>query len=133
MTPTPVFAQTPKQFVATLTSPTAVTSRANITGTTGLVVLVPVGQTNGFRLDNISVKAKASHAAAQVGIWLYDGTTSYLLKEIDMGIAITASTTVASKETSTDYTNLYLTATQGLYVSITVVQDISVFASGGAF
>ena len=133
VTATPVFAQTPKQYVATLTTPTAITSRANITGTTGLVVLVPVGATNGFRLDNIAVKAKASHAPALVGIWLYDGTTSYLWKEIDMGTAITASTTVGSKETSTDYTNEYLLSTQGLYVSITVQQDVNVFATGGAY
>lgn len=129
----PIFPATPKLYIATLTTPTAVTSRANITGTTGLVLLVPAGLANGFRLDNLTVKAKASHAAAMVGIWLYDGTTSYLWKELDMGTAITANTTTKSCELSTDYTSVNLLSAQGLYVSITVQQDITVFANGGAW
>lgn len=131
MTSTPVFAQTPKTFIATLTSPTAVTSRANITGTTGLVKLTDT-TTNGFRLDNITVKAKETTVAGFIGIWMYDGTTSFLWKEIEL-TAITASTTVASKETSTDYTDVNLTPTQQLYISATVDQDVNVFANGGAW
>lgn len=134
VTATPIFAQTPKQYIATLTTPTAITSRANITGTTGLVLLVPAGSVNvnGFRLDNITIKSKATSVAGFVGLWLYDGTTSYLWKELAV-TAITASTTVASFESSTDYTSANLIPTEGIYVSVTVQQDLNVIANGGAY
>lgn len=128
MTATPVFAQTPKTFIATLTSPTAITSRSNITGTTGLVKLTDT-TTNGFRLDNITVKAKETTVAGKVGIWVYNGTTSYLWKEIDV-TAVTASTTVAAFESSTDFEATNLEPTQQLYVSSTIDQDFNVYANG---
>lgn len=131
MTTEPVFPQTPKTFIATLTSPTAVTSRSNITGTTGLVALTDT-TTNGFKLDNITVKAKETTVAGFVGIWLYDGTTSYLWKELEV-TAITASTTVKSFELSTDYTDTNLIPAQRLYVSSTIDQDFTIFANGGAW
>lgn len=131
MTNEPVFPQTPTTFIATLTSPTAITSRANIAGTTGLVSLTDA-TTNGFQLDNITVKAKETTVAGTVCIWLYDGTTSYLWKEIDVS-AVTASTTVKSFESSTDYENTNLIPTQRLYVSSTIDQDFTIFANGGAW
>jgi hypothetical protein len=131
MTATPVFAQTPKTFIATLTTPTAITSRANITGTTGLVKITDT-TTNGFRLDNITVKSKGTSVAGFVSIWMYDGTTSFLWKEISVS-AITASTTTASFESSTDYTNTNLVPTEQLYISVTVQQDVNVYANGGSY
>lgn len=131
MTATPVFVQTPKTFVATLTAPTPVTSRANITGTTGLVKLTDT-TTNGFRLDNITIKAKGTTAAGFVGLWVYNGTTSFLLKEFEV-TAITASATVKSFELSTDLTATNLEPTQQYYVSSTIAQDFSVYANGGAW
>lgn len=131
MTPTPVFAQTPKTFIATLTSPTAITSRANITGTTGLVKLTDT-TTNGFRLDNITVKAKETTVAGTLCIWIYNGTTSFLWKEIAVS-AVTASTTVAAFESSTDFESTNLEPTQQYYVSSTIDQDFSVFANGAAW
>lgn len=131
MTATPVFAQTPKTFIATLTSPTAITSRANITGTTGLVKLTDT-TTNGFRLDNITVKAKETTVAGTVCIWVYNGTTSHLWKEIAVS-AVTASTTVAAFESSTDYTATNLEPTQQYYVSSTIDQDFTIYANGGSW
>lgn len=132
MTATPIFAQTPRTDVATLTGATAVTGRGNITGTTGLVALVPT-TTNGYRLDNLTLKWKATSVAGLVGIWLYDGTTSYLWKEFDAGAVVTASNTVASKEMSTDYEGVVLKPTESLWVSETVSQDLTVFATGGEY
>ena len=131
MTATPVFVQTPKTFIATLTSPTAITSRANIVGTTGLVALTDA-TTNGFRLDNLTVKFKETSVVGFVGIWLYDGTTSYLWKEIEV-TAITPSATIKSFESSTDYSDTNLIPAQRLYVSSTIDQDFTVFANGGAW
>lgn len=131
MTNTPVFAQTPKLFVATLTSPTAVTSRANITGTTGLTKLTDL-QTNGLRVDSIQVVSKGTSSAGIVFVWLYDGTTSYLWDQIDIS-AVTGSTTLDSIAVSKTYTSKNLTSTQQLYVSISVTQDVNVFLDGGAY
>jgi hypothetical protein len=131
MSTDPVFPQTPKTFIATLTSPTAITSRANITGTTGLVSLTDA-TTNGFQLDAITVKAKETTVAGTVFIWLYDGTTSFLFKEIDV-TAVTASTTVKSFESTTGFVDTQLIPTQRLYISSTIDQDFSVFAHGGAW
>lgn len=131
MTNTPVFAQTPKLFVATLTSPTAVTSRANITGTTGLTELTDL-QTNGLRVDSIQVVSKGTSSAGIVFVWLYDGTTSYLWDQIDIS-AVTGSTTLDSIAVSKTYTSKNLTPSQQLYVSISVTQDVNVFLDGGAY
>ncbi len=131
MTATPVFAQTPKTYIATLTSPTAITSRANITGTTGLVKLTDT-TTNGFRLDNITVKAKETTVAGTVCVWIYNGTTSFLWKEIAVS-AVTASTTVASFESSTDFEATNLEPTEQYYISSTIDQDFNVFANGAAW
>lgn len=131
MTPTPVFAQTPVIGIATLTSPSAVTSRANITGVTGLTKLTDT-TTNGLRVDGITVKGKGTSIAGVVFVWLYDGTTSYIIDEIDVS-AVTGSTTLASFVGSKYPSGWILKPTQQLYVSISTVQDVNVFAFGGAY
>lgn len=131
MTATPIFAQTPIIAIATLTSPTAITARTNIVGTTGLVKLTDT-TTNGLRVDSITVKSKGTSLAASLFVWLYDGTTSYLIDEIDLS-AITASTTLASLVGSKYPNGWTLKPTQQLYVSVTVAQDLNVFAFGGAY
>jgi len=133
MTNQPVFAQTPATEIATLTSPTAITSRANITGTTGLVKLtdLPSGS-NPKRVDSILVKAKGTSLAGIISVWVYDGTTSFLFDEIDL-TAVTPSTTLDSVSAVKYYTGVNLKATQQMYISSTVVQDVNVFASTGNF
>lgn len=129
---TPIFPATPRVGVATLISPTPVTSRADITGTTGLVSLI-TGVANATRIDRITVKAKETTVAGSVCIWYYNGTTSYLIKEIIVS-AITASNTVASFEFDVTFNNLILpSASTGLYVSSTIDQDFAVFAFGGDY
>jgi hypothetical protein len=127
----PLFPVSPVVGIATLTSATAVTSRANITGTTGLVQLTPVS-TNGKRIDAISVKGKATTVAAIVGVWIYNGTTSFLYDEIDVS-AVVASTTVDSFSTTKTYANLVLPATYQLFISETAQTDLNVIAFGGDY
>lgn len=131
VTATPIFAQTPAVEIATLTTPTAVTSRTNITGTTGLVLLAATS-TNGKRVDAITVKSKGTSSAGILSVWLYDGTTSYLFDEIDL-TAVTPSNTADSLSVSRYYTGINLKSTQALYVSTTVQQDLNVFANTGAY
>ena len=127
----PIYPGSPLIGIATLTSPSAITSRANITGTTGLVQLTPTS-TNGKRIDEIRIKAKETTVAGSVCIWLYNGTTSHLIDEILVS-AVTASTTVDSWSAKKTYDNLVLPATYQLYVSVTVDQDFNITAHGGDY
>lgn len=127
----PIFPATPTIGIATLTSPTPITSRANITGVTGLTELTPVS-TNGKRIDAIRVKAKATTVATNLFVWLYNGTTSHLIDEIDIPV-VTAANTTDSYYAEKLYSNMVLPATYQLYVSVTVAQDLNVFAHGGDY
>ena len=126
-----IFPLTPVIGIATLTSATAITSRANITGTTGLVQLTATS-TNGTRVDQITVKGKGTTVASIVSIWLYNATTSFLIDEIDVA-ATTASTTVDSVLASKVYTTLVIPPTYQLFISETVQTDVNVFALGGTY
>lgn len=131
MTNLPIFAQTPIIGIASLVTPTAITSRANITGTTGLTQLTATS-TNGTRVDRILVKASATSVATNVFVWIYNGTTSYLFDEIDV-VAVTAANTTDSVLVSKDYTYLNLPPTYQLYVSVSVQQNLNIFALGGQY
>lgn len=127
----PIFPNVPYVGIATLTSATAITSRANITGTTGLVKLTDTS-TNGTRVDAITVKGKATTVASIVSVWLYNGTTSFLVDEIDIA-AVTASNTVDSFAITKSYTAMVLPPTYQLYISQTVQTDVNVLAYGGQY
>lgn len=130
---TPIFPNAPTIGIATLTSPTAITSRANITGTTGLTQLTPVS-TNGKRIDGIRVKGKATNSATNVFVWLYNGTTSHLIDEIDVA-AITVGNTTDSVSVVKVYsdTGLVLPPTYQLYVSVSVAADLNILALSGDY
>lgn len=128
---TPIFPSAPVVGIATLVSATAITTETNITGTTGLVQLTATS-TNGTRVDNITVRAQGTTVASKLDIWLYNGTTSYLLDEIDIA-ALTPSTILDTVFVSKGYTNLVLPPTYQLYISQTVQTNVNVFAFGGVY
>lgn len=128
----PIFPLTPLIGIATLTAATAITSRANITGTTGLTQLTAANATQPARIDQIVMKGKGVTVASIVGLWLYNGTTSFLFDEIDVA-AVTASTTVDSILASKSYTTLVIPINYQLFISETVQTDLNVFAFGGAY
>ena len=117
--------------IARLTAATAITSRADIVGTTGLVKLTDAS-IEGVRIDAIRVKCKGTSVVGSVFIWLYDGTTSSLIDEIAID-AVTATATVPSYSVIRQYETMNLIKTQQLYVSESVVNDLDVFAHGGSF
>lgn len=127
----PIFPSSPVIGIATLTGATAITTRANITGTTGLLQLTPVS-TNGKRVDSITVKGKGTTVASILSVWLYNGTTSFLYDEIDVS-AVTASNTTDAAIVKRYYSDLVLPPTFQLYVSQTVQTDVNVFANGGDY
>lgn len=133
MTPTPVLVQTPTIGRANLTSPTALTTRTSIAGTTGLTQLTPVS-TNGKRLDAIRIMSKGTSLAGLLSVWLYDGTTSTLWDEIAIS-AITPSTTAVAFKAEALYSTygVVLPPAHQLFVSVTVQQDLAVTAHGGDY
>ena len=131
MTFTPPFVQVPIVAEGSLVAPTAVTARTNITGTTGLLQLSNTS-TNGLRVDSISVKGAGTTAAGLIFVWLYNGTTSYLIDEIICS-AVTPSTTVAGDYNAKLYQNFTLPPTYQLFVSSTISQNYNVTLYGGAY
>jgi len=132
----PIFPLTPVIGIATLTSPTALTTRTNIIGTTGLTQLTPTS-TNGKKVPLITVQSTQTSVAGLLSIWLYNGTTSYLIDEIPI-TAVTPSTTAIAFSVQRYYETLWnssivLPPTYQLYVSVTVQQNLNVFAHGGDY
>jgi len=113
--------------IATLTSATPITSRANITGTTGLVQLKGT-TTAGCKVYEIKYKAKATMAAGCLTIWRFNGTTSFVEDEFKISDTATASTTQPTTSDSRRYENLALASTESLWISETVANDMNVFA-----
>ncbi len=91
-------ANTTPTFVLTPNVTTSNTSAANtaIDGTGTLVTGFTAG-TNGSRVERIRVKCAATSAAANVNVFLYNGSTNILLTTVAV-TAVTASTTVATFE-----------------------------------
>lgn len=133
----PIFPKSPVIGIADLSGATALTSRAKITGTTGLTALTPTS-TDGKRIDAIRVKSNNTVAgvAANVFVWIFDGTSSYLYDELDLA-AITPTTTTDSFVLEKTYTTLVLPPTYRLFVSVTVASggntNCTVFAMGGDY
>ncbi len=85
---TPIFTGTfPASSVSIATANTA----RDGTGTIGTVVTFGA---NGNRVDMVRVVAAGTTTAGVIRLWLHDGATYYLLKEL-LVTAITPSTTVA--------------------------------------
>ena len=146
VTSTPIFAQTPYAKTLTLVAQTACTTRAP-TATASLAganitAFVPIS-TNGLRIDSIQVNAAGTgittaNAANLVDIWLWDGTTAFMILEIAV-TAVTPSTTAAAFTTTYTFpAPLVMPAAFALYASTTVTTTaagtaLQVTAFGGAY
>ncbi len=141
----PIFPATPYAITASLAAVTACTTRApTVTASlaaANISILCPASA-NGLRVDKIQVQACSSSftaptVAQTVLIWMWDGTTAYVIDEILVGAA-TPSTTAAAFNTAKSYTNLVLPATFALYMSTSVTTTasttaLSVSLFGGAY
>lgn len=132
----PIFPVAPVIGIATLVTPTALTTRTNITGTTGLTQLTTTS-TNGTKVPLLTIQSTGTSVAGLLSIWLYNGTTSYLIDEIPI-TAVTPSTTAVGFSVQRDYSSLWnssivLPPTYQLYVSVTVQQNLTVLAHGGDY
>ena len=146
VTSTPIFAQTPYAKTLTLVANTACTTRApTATGSlagANITAFVPVS-TNGLRIDSIQVNAAGTgittaNAANLVDIWLWDGTTAFMILEVAV-TAVTPSTTSAAFTTTYTFpAPLVMPAAFALYASTTVTTTaagtaLQVTAFGGAY
>lgn len=146
VTSTPIFAQTPYAKTLTLVAQTACTTRAP-TATASLAganitAFVPVS-TNGLRIDSIQVNAvgtgiTTTNAANLVDIWLWDGTTAFMILEIAVTAVVPSTTSAAFTTTYTFPAPLVMPAAFALYASTTVTTTaagtaLQVTAFGGAY
>ena len=145
VTATPIFAQTPYVKSTSFAATTACTTRApTVTASlaaANIFEICPVS-TNGRRIDKITVNAcstsiTAPTAAQLVGIWLWDGTTAYLIDEIVVALQ-TPSTTSPAFVGSKTYDTLILPAAFKLFASTTVTTTaattaLSVTVFGGDY
>ena len=141
----PIFPLTPYAVSVSLAATTACSTRApTITASlpgANIIAFVPVS-TDGARIDRIEVKGCSTSFTAPtadqlVGIWLWDGTTAFLIDEILVS-AITPSTTGFSFKGEKDYSNLVLPAAFGLYISTSITTTaattaLSATAFGGTY
>lgn len=122
---------------ASLAAVSACTTRGP-TATAGLAaanitVLIPTvtadTRVSKIGLKGISTSITAATAAQLVGLWDWDGTTAYLVKELEVA-AKTPSTTVPSFELETQFDDLVLPVGHAMYVSTTVTTTASTTALG---
>ena len=131
----PIFPATPYAITVSLAAVTACTTRAP-TATASLaaaniIQLCPVS-TNGKRVDKIQVQGASSAitaptAAQLVDIWMWDGTTAFVIDQIVVTL-VTPSTTVVQYTGSKSYTTLVLPAAFALYVSTSITTTASTTA-----
>lgn len=128
----PIFTLTP--FIATAQVSAANTNRDG----TGTVVTVTAGTTNGRRIDRINVKATVTTTAGMVRLYIDDGSTVRLWKEVTV-TAITVSASQAGFESTLSPSDQFApllvlpSSTYILKASTHNGEAINVIALGGDF
>lgn len=106
------------------------TANTNRDGT-GVLGDVITGALNGTQVQLVRIKAEGTTTAGMVRIYLYNLTTTFLLKEI-LVTAITPSGVIATFEAEwTPTTNLILKSGEILRVSTHNAETFTAFAFGG--
>lgn len=131
MATTPNFTGTPRVGVASVS-----TTNTNRDGT-GTIVDIITGVAAGTKINEVVIKATGNPADSIVTLFIYDGTTSWLFDEIDLGDPAAGSATVTAFRTSVQYSNLILpSASHKLQAAITAAPTagvVNVIALGGNF
>jgi hypothetical protein len=139
----PIFPVTPILASASLATTSACTTRyptahASLTSTPVAGVQLLVGTANGIRIDKIQVQAcnsviSTANSNGTVLIWVSDGTTGYVIDEIQV-VAITPSSTTPALNTSHYYTTFILPYNYYIFVSSTIGSSyLQVNLFGGAY
>ena len=129
MATNPAFTSTPRVGVGAVS-----TANTNRDGT-GTIVDILTGVAAGTKVFEVVVKATGDPADSIVTLFLYNGTTSYLFDEFDLGDPAAGSATVEGYRVSRTYDNLVLpTASWKLQAAVTVALTagvLNVFALAG--
>lgn len=130
VTATPIFVQSPKAWIASLA-----TANTNRDGS-GTIATVASAGANGSRIDHIDVSAYGATTAGVIRLYINDGTTSFLWKEILVG-AVTPSQTVAvwsySLDCSAPQNACLLPSGYSLRASTHNAENFRVIAFGGDY
>lgn len=125
----PIFTLTPVIGVVNIS--TANTNRDG-TGTLGTVI---TGSTNGTRISQIVIKALGATTAGIVRLFIDNGVSVHLWKEISIS-AISASDTVIAFSASIDLTGEYALILPNNYIlkaGTEKAESFAVFAEGGNY
>lgn len=126
MATTPNFASTVRASAVVIS--TADTSR---TAPTNVGTVFTAGA-SGSRIDEVSISATGTTTTGVVRLFIYDGTTYFLLQEI-LVQAITPSTSVAVFTYDTTFNNMMLPSGYSLRATTNNAESFSVIAFGGDF
>ena len=127
----PIFPLTPV-LAHVLVGSSALTSRAQITGTTGLTLVHAAG-TNGTRYDWLILKGTGTTVAGVLDIWIYAGTNSLIFQSVTIPV-VTPSTIVDSYFNQVALNPLILPTGYSIYCSSQVAsQLVNVAVQGGSY
>lgn len=130
VTATPIFVQTPRVEIGSLS-----TANTNRDGS-GTIISIWTAGANGSRIEHIDITAYGATTAGVIRLYIHDGSTSALWKEI-LVPATTPSTTVAvfmaSLDCSQPGNSLLLPAAYSLRASTHIAENFRVAAVGGDF
>lgn len=122
----PVYVGTPQVWQAALSA-----ANTNRDGT-GTIVDVLTAGTLGTRIDEVRLQASGTTSAGVIRLYIYDGTNTYLIKEI-LVAAITPSTTIEAWSATVNLDSLVLPAggTWKIRASTHNADAFKVFVKGG--
>lgn len=127
MSANPIYIGAPKTWQAALSA-----ANTNRDGT-GTIVDVVSGGSTGSRIDKVRAVASGSSSAGVIRLFLYDGTNTYLIKEMLVS-AITPSTAQGVWSGEWDADGLVLPNNNWkLRASTHNAEAFKVFAKGGDF
>lgn len=126
MATTPNFAATPRCSAVSIA--TADTSR---TAPTNVGTVFTAGA-SGSRIDEVTITAAGNSTANVVRLFIYTGTTYYLLMEV-LITAITASASVDSFTTTLTFNSLVIPSGYSLRATTNNAETYHVLAFGGDF
>jgi hypothetical protein len=126
MAAAPNFAATVRVSAANIA--TADTSRTSPTN----VGTVFTAGASGSRIDEINIVSTGTTTAGVVRLWVYTGSTYYLLQEV-MVTDVTPSTTQAVFSSTSTYNNFMLPSGHSLRATTNNSESFNVIAFGGDF
>lgn len=130
MSTTPIFTATPRAAIKQISS-----GNTNRDGSGTLVDIMSAGS-SGTRIERVEITARGVTTAGVVRLFLNDGTTSFLIREL-LVTAITPSTSVAVFSVQVSFTSasqmLLLPSGYTLQASTHNAEAFNVSAFGGDF